>query len=207
MIVKCAHEPLPLHSNASCSSARVILDETYTHHSKQRKEQLSSFALFVETKLQQTKLTSRSILSLCTSAFRSFDYNMRDRSKKGDERLGARKMSVVEGRASLQCYAELFLQSRGSWRECIEGHRAEQSSRNKKDRSSAQIIDILDLDEIEVASRGRRQLRKKDRWQSNRCKAGVYGSIIEKVIEQRTRRWIRFHTVQRKNNADCTFWF
>lgn len=50
-----------------------------------RQKKLSTFQLFLDTKIQKTKILSRSIMSLFISAKRPFDYDDRHKLKKWEK--------------------------------------------------------------------------------------------------------------------------
>lgn len=85
------HKPAPLQANDFHSHTRKKHDKFRVRHLEQGEKQFSAFALFLEFKIQQTKITSYSILSLFVSDIRPFEHDRRDRSKEWEQKAEARK--------------------------------------------------------------------------------------------------------------------
>lgn len=81
-LVKNIHEPPHFHANVFHRNAGALLDELYLGHPEQDKKNSPIFVLFLDTKIQQNNITSRSLMSLFLTTMRAFDYDATDISKK-----------------------------------------------------------------------------------------------------------------------------
>lgn len=94
----------PFHENSFRRHARAPLDELHACHLEQDQEKFPSFSSFLETKIQQLKLISHSIMCLFISTTRTFDYNAGNKSEKmeaEDEMWEKRLFLKVERNFSL----------------------------------------------------------------------------------------------------------
>lgn len=83
----------PFFINSSYRYARALLTELLICHWEQRKEQFPTFAMVLETKLQQTKIISHSMLPVVIITTHPYDYDSRDRTKHSD--IKARKIRLL----------------------------------------------------------------------------------------------------------------
>lgn len=80
--IKNDHKPATFHTNLFFGDAKVLLGELQLRYFELDIETFPTFALFVDTKIQQTKKVSYPIISVFISTISSFEYDERDKSKK-----------------------------------------------------------------------------------------------------------------------------
>lgn len=73
--VKNNYKPAPFHSESCYKHDKLLLDGLHFRYVEQGKERFSTVALFLETKIQQRKLSSHSVLSIFTSDIVLFAYD------------------------------------------------------------------------------------------------------------------------------------
>lgn len=81
-LVKNDYRSDPFHARSFYRYAQAHLDELHPLHFEQDVEKLPTFALFLDTKLQQTKINCHPTMYLFISAMRAFDYSVEYKSKK-----------------------------------------------------------------------------------------------------------------------------
>lgn len=93
----------PLHPNSFYRHARALLDTFYVRRLQQDSEKFSTFALFHNTKIRQTKNTFHSISLQFMTTMRPFSCDARDKVKMWEEKpwmRGKRLVMKVEGHFS-----------------------------------------------------------------------------------------------------------
>lgn len=80
--MKNGHDHAPFHAKYFYIRDRALLDELRARHMKQDKEKFLTFALFVDTMIQQNKIFCHKIMYLFMKSVRPFENDRTERSMK-----------------------------------------------------------------------------------------------------------------------------
>lgn len=92
--IKNDHETAPFHANHFYRQTTSYFDELYICYLEREEERFPSFALYLDTKIQKTKIIFNDIVSLPISIIRSFHYNAMENSKNWESKLRCAKRGV-----------------------------------------------------------------------------------------------------------------
>lgn len=82
------HKPTPYHVNFIHRHAKAVLDKLHVGGLNKDWKKFPTFALFIDTKLQQTKIIFYFMMSLSLNTEFFSDYNARDKPKKWNAKAG-----------------------------------------------------------------------------------------------------------------------
>lgn len=152
-LVKNDHKPATLQASCVYRHTRALLDASEVCCFGSDEEQCSTSVVFLVSKNQQTKIIFQYITSLFISAMSPFDYNAEDKPKKWKA-----KAEIQEKCLLLQVQRHFSPTENSSSSRGILGENdlkyspRKRSLQNKRDKSSVQKVEIINLDDLEVAS-------------------------------------------------------
>lgn len=141
-----------------------MLDNLHVRGLEQDQEKSSFFALFLHSKVDQSKLISHSSASLFISTIRPFNYNARERSKKWE----AREL-MLEKRLFLNIEQQCSPVETWSTNQSVPGENfledapRKKSLRNERKKRMEKQFKIINLNDLEKLLLQKRATRRGDK--------------------------------------------
>lgn len=146
-------KPAPFYATYFQRHCRALPAELHIRQLEQDKEAFSTYASLLDTMIQQTKIIAHLIISRFVSTMHPFYYDARERRKKREA-----KAEMCERRLLLKIERHFSPGKNSSFNKGALGENAlkesprRRSLRNKIDKTFVQVVEVLNLCDLKVAS-------------------------------------------------------
>lgn len=148
--VRNIHKPTSFHAHHFYHHAIALLDELHVRHMKHNKERFPAFTLFLQTKIQQTRNMTHTIMTLFITTMRHYNYDTMDKSNKSNV-----KAEMQEKHWFLKVDCHFNFAETASSSKSVLGENAMKAVRKKKCLRKARStnlteeIEVIELDDLE----------------------------------------------------------